>query len=166
MNGESVCEVMLRAYKDIDAMLEKLEERSLQVGLRSINIDVWEAIKKIERINSEMTAYCIVQDIVEQALQDSKELEDYYFRGKQFCEIAKAEKMPERKVQYKIEKQRAQFYKNVLDRYSKAELVNIISPSKWLINMYNRRIKQADSDKRVHKVYITIPKYKTAQNGK
>ena len=44
--GDVICEVMLQAYKSLEAMCADIEEQSLRVALCSINKTVYKSVER------------------------------------------------------------------------------------------------------------------------
>ena len=144
--GDVICEVMLQAYKSLEAMCADIEEQSLRVALCSINKTVYKSVERLTELNKEITAYSNVRYIIEQALPqagDTKELRRYYIQGETLTAIALSDGLEQQAIRDKIVRQRRRLFKEIKRAYRDDELLNIIVDSKMLMGMYAKGQKRA-----------------------
>lgn len=167
--GDVICEVMLQAYKSLEAMCADIEEQSLRVALCSINKTVYKSVERLTELNKEITAYCNVRYIIEQALPqagDTMELRRYYIQGETLTAIALSDGLEQQVIRDKIVRQRRRLFKEIKRAYRDDELLNIIVDSKMLMGMYAKGQKRAVEAKTLKDRYKPEKRNKTGREGK
>lgn len=144
MNDKVICKVMLSAYKDLEKMCNRVEERAWRCALGSIHNDVKEVADKIIQLNNEKIAYCNVKVIIDEAIKGigrSTEIKGYYIDGLSTLDIIKQEQITEEAYRKRIERQRERLYQFIMDNYNREFLSSIIEDSYWLKNKYREKIE-------------------------
>lgn len=167
--GDVICEVMLQAYKSLEAMCIDIEEQSRRIALCSINKTVYKSIEILAELNKEITAYSNVRYIIEQALSkagDTKELRRYYIQGETLAAIALSDGLEQQAIRDKIVRQRRRLFKEIKRAYRDDELLNIIVDSNTLMSMYAKGHKRAVAAKTLKDRYTPDKRNKTGREGK
>lgn len=167
--GDVICEVMLQAYKSLEAICTDIEEQSRRVALCSINKTVYKSVERLAELNKEITAYSNVRYIIEQALSkagDTKELRRYYIQGETLAAIALSDGLDNQAIKGKIVRQRRRLFKEIKRAYRDDELLNIIVDSKALMSMYAKGHKRAVEAKTLKDRYKPEKRNKTGREGK
>lgn len=137
MDGQTICEVMLHSYKDLEERCNGLEYKTRRLCERSMHAGIHDTFTKAVSLINEKIAYCNVKVIIDKAvgkIGDSKALQDYYFKGRDVKSIARDYGLTAPKAVELIEKQRQCVFKAILTAYSTEKLLDIISDSRWLCN--------------------------------
>lgn len=144
MNEKVICEVMLYAYKDLEAHCKKIDEKALRVALASMNRDVHESADEIIRLTDEKIAYCNTKVIIDEALKGigrHAELKAFYIDGVDYKDIIQREAITERGFFHRLRKQKEKLYQYILDNHKGQDLLAMISDSKWLSGEYIALLK-------------------------
>ena len=139
MNEKIICEVMFNAYKDLERLCNKAEERAWRVALGSINNDVLTVAEKIIRLNNEKIAYCNIKVIIDEAVKNigkSAELKAYYIDGLTLEVIAEREDIATSTLHGKVERQLKKACEYITSNYDGDFLAGLIMDSKWLMVKY------------------------------
>jgi methylphosphotriester-DNA--protein-cysteine methyltransferase len=137
MDGQTICEVMLYSYKDLEEKCNGLEYKIRRLCERSMHAGIHDTFSKAVTLINEKIAYCNVKVIIDEAVEkigDSKALKEYYFKNRDIKAIAYAQSLKVAQAVELIEKQEQAVYKAILKAYSTERLLDIISDSRWLCN--------------------------------
>lgn len=140
MNDKAICEVMLYAYKDLERMCDKIEEKTWRIALGSIKNNVYEVADRLMNLTNEKIAYCNTKVILDKALTQMKrcdELKAYHIQGLQCNDIAEQYNISVNLVCKRLGRQRERLYQIIISNNKAEDLRAIINNSRWLTGRYN-----------------------------
>lgn len=149
MDGQTICEVMLHAYKNLEERCRGVDYKVLTTSQRSMRADTTETFYKVTRLINEKIAYINTKVIIDKAVEkigDSKALQDYYFKGRDVKSIARDYGLTAPKAVELIEKQKQSLIMAIIREYSPRRLWDIISDSRWMTSQCTARKKENGSD--------------------
>lgn len=137
-------EAMLLSYANLDMRCKNIDERALGIAIKSRCMNVYDAIEKITRLYEEKAVYVSVKEIIDDALihMSAYELIGFYKESKSVAEIQSDSKISERTVWRRLRNQKAMLSSKILGRYSEPALKEIISGSRWLMNIYRECLNE------------------------
>ena len=137
MNGQTICEVMLYSYKDLEEKCNGIEYKIRKQCEKSMHTSIYDTFDRVVLLINEKIAYCNVKVIIDEAVAkigDGKAIKEHYCLGRDLKRIADEHSLKVPQVVELIEKQKHEVIMAILRAYSPRRLFDIISDSRWLVN--------------------------------
>ena len=146
-------EAMLLSYANLDMRCKHIDERALGIAIKSMFLNVYDAIEKITRLYEEKAVYVSVKAIIDEALihMSAYELIEFYKESKSVAEIQSDSKISERTAWRRLRNQKAMLSCKILGRYSEPALKEIISDSRWLMNIYRECLNERRASRKARR---------------
>ena len=141
MESKVVCKTMLYEYRNLEKYCDNVDGQLWRCGMKSRNINVYEAVDRLVKLNNEKIAYCNIKVIIDEAfeaLPEKYELKAYYIDGVEFAKLEAETGIQAKSLFRRLEKQRNALCLNILSRYDFDYLFGLISDSRILLSRYRQ----------------------------
>lgn len=158
MNEKIVCEVLLRSYKDLEALCEIADQKILSWALKQ-NADMFQTIERMNKCINEKIAYYNIKVLIDEAIKNIGHCEELKYNFLKGISSTKLENIIELKTyeykgqvcEYKnkrnafvnrIRTQKKNLFNYILRTNNHEKLFNLIKDSGTLMHRYNTILKR------------------------
>lgn len=167
--GDTICDVMLHSYKDLEAKCELIEAQAVKYALGSMQKDTYTCAETLIKMNNEKITLCNIKVVIDDAIKSiekNAELKAYYLDNVFYMDFILQEHISLRTFFRRIQKQKERLYKVIQSRFSDENLFELIRGSRWLFDRYHKAVRRAENEGKGKGKETNDQKPKTAQVGK